>query len=601
MYSGKGGINFDLEKSVGALQHRGPDGEGFYRSSYCHLGMCRLAIIDIVQGGQPSYSEDKKIISVFNGEIYNHRELRRLLKTRGHIFNSRSDAELIPHLYEEFGETFAEHLVGMFAIAIFCEERKLLTLVRDRLGEKPIWFHVKEQVLRFSSEIKGLVPLSVPMKINHERLSEYLQFGYINAPNSAFQDIFQVKPGHIYVYDGKVLKEKEYWNAWKETNTLEIGEDSQDFGLKLIENSVVQSLDSERPIGVFLSGGIDSSLIASIARKASPELMTFSIGFSQKNFDESARARQIASMLETIHHEKVISNDIAKVVVEVSNHLDNPFADSSAIPMFELCRFAQEHIAVALSGDGGDEIFAGYDRYRLIMGLNRYPYLVPLIRVIAHSSSRTDRRWKKLKLLLAEKGARERFIASESIFRPEEIGELLKLSSNSDDRECTSTPKSLNWDDQDILKSMQMDDLSHYLPGDLLVKSDIMSMAHGLEVRAPFLDHRIVEFGLSLPDREKITLIENKFFLRRALERYLPKNLTSRKKKGFAVPMNAWIRGELWALINDSLMSKNSPVQDIFEREKLRILLRNFNAGEPVGEKIWTLMMLDLWSRRFLD
>ena len=354
-----------LRKSIAVISHRGPDEEGYFSSPECSLAMCRLSIVDVSHGQQPNYNSSRSVVSVFNGEIYNFRELKALLYSKGVAVDALGDSALIPYLYEVFGENFPSLLQGMFAISIFDINQKKLMLVRDRLGKKPLWYSKTGQSLFFSSELKGLFALGVPKEAETKNFIEYLRFGYINAPRSAYKEIFQLPPASILIFRNGAVEVTEYWNS-SDVNEISISyPEALEETERILREAVRARLVSERPIGAFLSGGIDSTLVSSLMRQeSSSEVHTFSIGFTDPIFDESKFAANVARAIGTVHHEKIVIPEPDLIVNQLGKMLDQPFADSSIIPTYLLSRFARERLVVALSGDGGDEAFAGYERYR---------------------------------------------------------------------------------------------------------------------------------------------------------------------------------------------------------------------------------------------
>ena len=352
-----------VEKSIEKISHRGPDESGFFHHQNCVLGMCRLSIIDVSLGQQPSYNQARDVVSVFNGEIYNFSELRQSLISRGHQIKGLGDSALIPFLYQEYGEAFPSKLQGMFAIALFDTKQNRLILVRDRLGKKPLWYSQKGGNFYFSSEVKGLLSLGVNRKLDESVISEFLRYGYVNAPRSAILDVRQLPPATLLVIENSQSNLKQYWNQSDIPEASISFEDAKHETTRLLRDAVKTRLISERPIGAYLSGGIDSTIVTALMQEESESsIHTYSIGFSDTRFDESIFAKEVAKALGTIHHERVVEADSHLIVETLSKVLDQPFADSSIIPTFLLSKFAREEVVVALSGDGGDEGFAGYER-----------------------------------------------------------------------------------------------------------------------------------------------------------------------------------------------------------------------------------------------
>jgi asparagine synthase (glutamine-hydrolysing) len=588
-----------INSAIKIISHRGPDETGFFLGNNCTLGIARLSIIDVNEGHQPCFSESKDIVSVFNGEIYNFRQLRELLSNKGHIFSNNSDSEIIPHLFEEFGEDFPSKIQGMFAIAIYVKSMNAIYLFRDRMGKKPIWYAIQDGDLHFSSELKGLFPLGVNKEFESSTITEYLSQGYVNAPRSPFKNVFQVRPGSILkVKDGNASS-RQYWKPEDIQESDISWHDALNESEKLIRTAVKERLFSERPLGVFLSGGIDSTLIAAIAQQEISNLKTFSIGFLESEFDESNHAALISKHLGTDHYTSIITPNPEIIVEEVSKMLDQPFADSSVIPTYLLSKFAHEQVVVALSGDGGDESFAGYDRYRANHYLRFINLLLkanPMRKALTEVSS--ESRYGKLLRATAASEPLHRYMNLQSNLpavtvsrltgKPFELGQVIALLP-------------LNFQElESNVRNMQLLDFKTYLPGDLLYKVDITSMANGLEVRSPLLDYRVVEFGLSLPTNYKINPWRNKLILRSLLERFVPANLVNRPKKGFGIPRAKWLREELKPLVLESLVTKEAWVNNYLDRKEIRCLVDSHMKGKDYDASIWTLLMLELWAKNWL-
>ena len=589
-----------VKSAVEMIRHRGPDEMGFFTEGNCGLGMARLSIIDVKEGHQPNFSENRKIVSIFNGEIYNYKSLQSLLRDLGHTLANDSDAEIIPHLYEKYGDDFVLHIQGMFAIAIYDVEKNKLVLARDRLGKKPLWFHNGPNSFAFCSEVKGLFGLGVPREFNPGILHEYLSFGYINSPRSAFHSVYQVKPANLVTFENGKIGERTYWNPDSVPKSTLNSEEVVEQTTSLLRNAVKERLISERPIGVFLSGGIDSSLVAAFAKEEIKDLQTFSIGFEEQDFDESRYARKVANLLGTNHHEEIVRPDPQTLVQSIAKVLDQPFADSSFLPTFILSRFARKSVVVALSGDGGDEVFGGYDRYRFNLNFST----LGMIRSLSHIplfSRFVDEETRRGKFLrsIREKDSFSRYLRMHELGSPRNVERLLGFGANH--QSLTTSFSAEKFDRSDSLKSMQLFDIHNYLPGDLLYKVDLASMANSLEVRSPFLDYRLVEFGLSLPSRYKVSPNQNKIILRRILSQYLPSEFVNRPKKGFGIPRSAWLRNELRDLVESTLLNNDAFVnQHLVKNDVQKIVFSHFN-GRDYGATLWALLMLELWAANWLS
>jgi asparagine synthase (glutamine-hydrolysing) len=604
-----GVVSTNVEKSawvkgaVKAISHRGPDESGFFSTDGYACGMCRLSIIDVASGHQPNFNAQETVVSVFNGEIYNFQELRTLLLRKGFPVRGEGDSALIPYLYEEFGEGFPEKLQGMFAIAIYDTRKQKLILVRDRLGKKPLWYSSTQDNFAFCSENKGLVQLGVAKSFDTSIVSEYLQFGYINAPRSAFKNVFQVKPGSVLVVEKNQIRETEFWNPSSIPDISIDFEDAKRETIRLLREAVKSRLISERPLGAFLSGGIDSTIVSAIMKQESQEdVNTYSIGFDDQKFDESKYARSVANHLETTHHEKIVHPDSELLVTEILEVLDQPFADSSIIPTYLLSKFTRQEVVVALSGDGGDEVFGGYLRYRAGKYLDA---VNPFLRLNPVSNLPTGRmnnvRLKKFLKHSHHQDLLGRYIGFQSLFQESDLIEYLNpevLNQNG----VISFEQ--NWHLSKIkneIRKMQEIDLRTYLPGDLMHKVDMSSMANSLEVRSPFLDFRVVEFGLSLPSKLKIKFGSNKFILKEIAADFVPRAIIDRPKMGFGIPRARWLREEFNSVVHDTLLSPTSLQRGWYRKNSIETILKRHISGENLDHLIWPMLMLELWAKRWLD
>lgn len=592
-----------VNQSIEEISHRGPDEQGFYLGENCTLGMCRLAILDVAHGQQPSFNANKTVVSVFNGEIYNFRELQQLLRMQGVNVDSSGDSALIPYLYEAYGSDFPQLLQGMFAIAVYDIERDELVLARDRLGKKPLWYSPNKDLFAFSSELKGLFRLGVRKEVETRSLEEYLRFGYINTPRSAYRNVFQVPPASIMTLCKNQISISEYWST-SDSKEISISfPEAVEETERLIRQAVKSRLVSERPIGAFLSGGIDSTIVTALMQEESESRVhSFSIGFSDPKFDESHFSRQIAEIIGTIHHEKVVQPQPELILNELGKMLDHPFADSSIIPMYLLSKFAREKLVVALSGDGGDEAFAGYARYRAGLLLNTINPILTLNPSRLLPTNRVENsRIRKLLRHSNRRTPKERYRGFQSLLENRDIGyllnpELIGLNTSDDfDLLWNSLPT------ENLLRKMQEMDFKTYLPGDLMYKVDISSMANSLEVRSPFLDFRVVEFGLSLPNRFKIQNGESKFILREIARKYVPAKLVNRPKMGFAIPRGRWLREELRTMVWDVLLDESSRNRGWYQQENLKKVLMKHQSGVQLDSTIWPIFMLELWARNWID
>jgi asparagine synthase (glutamine-hydrolysing) len=564
--------------------------------------MCRLAIIDIKGGKQPSRDYSGRIISVFNGEIYNFKDLRNLLIKKGYSLSGVGDSECIPFLYKEFGDDFPKHLNGMFAIALWDVEKKRGLLVRDRFGKKPLWYKSDGYRTSFASELKGLRELNDRLDFDPARLPEYLQFGYINAPRSIYKDVQQLIPGTTIAFDECGVKESRYWEFPRGLRSDLTYEEAKSEAKSLITDAVKLRLISEKPIGAFLSGGIDSSLVTALmSRELGAETHSYSIGFDNPKFDESGFARNVADHLGVKHHEKIVLPDPNLILNEIARVLDQPFADSSIIPTYLLAKFARNEVVVALGGDGGDEVFGGYTRYRVARLLNRLNFLLllsptPLLQKLAIK----DRRVEKLLRHSKFQSLRSRYFGFQSLIKSTEVNKFVKTEI---DEVIFNLEIIKLWnltESQTQLQKLQKFDLQTYLPGDLMYKADIATMANSLELRSPLLDYRVVEFGITLPDQFKVKSGVSKRILREILYEFVPRNLVDRPKMGFGIPQGDWLREELFDLVKMKLCTEESFICHWINMEELRNTVSMHKRGANHDRIIWPLLTLELWAENWL-
>ena len=592
---------FRVREMVGTLRHRGPDDEGVQTLGAACLGVRRLAIIDLSGGHQPIANEDGSILAVQNGEIYNFEELRQELRRRGHRFTTDTDTEVLPHAYEEFGEDFVTHLRGMFALAIWDGPRSKLILARDRVGKKPLNYTLRNDSLAFASELQALLPLSPDRAVNDEAIREYLTFGYVRAPQTAFRAIRKLQPGHILAFESGRARERRYWQPrFSPKQKLSEAEALERLEVELLE-AVRLRLISDVPLGAFLSGGLDSSaVVALMARVASGPVRTFSIGFGAKDYDELRYARMVAEAFGTEHSEYVVTPDAAEVLPMLVRHLGEPFADSSIVPTFHVARIAREKVTVALTGDGGDELFAGYERYRgmqVAETLERVPRL--LRRIAANTAAavpatsswpRVARRARRftMSLPLPPRDRYQRWMGY--LTDPAIYGERIAAGPVGYAWEETISASGATGSVDRLLAI----DLVNYLPGDLLVKVDIASMATSLEARSPFLDHRVVEFAATLPEHMKLRGRDQKYLLRRLMTGVLPPPVLARRKMGFGVPVGEWMRGPLRALVVEHVA--NGPDRGYVRPARVRsVVAEHLSGAADHTPAIWSLLMLELW------
>ncbi len=612
-----------LDRMTDSLVHRGPDDRGCRVEPLQQdaaglvpgvaLGFRRLSIIDLAGGHQPLSNEDGSIWLVFNGEIYNYRELRRRLEGSGHIFRTDSDSETIVHLYEDLGLGCFEHLNGMFAIAIWDRNKRQLLLARDRLGKKPLYYQFRNQQLLFGSELKALAASpSFDRSISPAAIDQFLTYQYVPHPNSIYSCAKKIPPGHCAIVRDGELQLKNYWQVnWQREDAIDERQAANQLQ-ELLHDSIRLRLRSDVPLGAFLSGGIDSSLIVALSQAQLEEpLNTFSIGFNETDFDETRYARLVAGWVRTQHREYKVTPDAVSILDQLVHHYDEPFGDSSAIPTWYLCQWTRQHVTVSLTGDGGDELFAGYERYRAL-SLSRWldrlagPILGSRFVQGLPASNRQRsfvRRLQRFGEALNQPLAR-RYMNWIQIF-PERVRaelyaeDFVEQLPNEDPFEFFETAwKSL--ESRDVLTRASLADLVTYLPCDLMTKVDIASMAHGLECRQPFLDYRLVEFAAALPSRLKFRQGRGKRILRSAFDRLLPRQIWTRKKMGFGVPLGSWFQKELRPLTEQRLLGTDARCHQYFRPEALRQIVDQHMSGQ-VNQcyRLWNLLFFESWLRKW--
>ncbi|MDY6862826.1 MAG: asparagine synthase (glutamine-hydrolyzing) [Thermodesulfobacteriota bacterium] len=631
-----GKINFNLEDNVDPflirsmveiMHHRGPDAKGYLfmsgRSNLSPLvlskinkdilstwpadnysiglGHCRLSIIDISSGHQPMSNENKTIWIVFNGEIYNYRILRRELIQAGHTFRTNSDTEVILHGYEEYGLKFVDRLSGMFAVAIWDNNLKRLVLARDRFGEKPIYYKITDSYFIFASELKAILKESrIKKEIDPDALYDFFTLQFIPDPHSIVSGIFKLPPGYIGVIENKKIQLSPYWKIGFGNHA---GKKDR-IPIKTLDNLLTQAvssmLESEVPLGAFLSGGIDSSIIVAMMSKVyRQKIKTFSIGFKEESYNELIHAREVAKYFNTDHHEFIVDYNIQAILPKIVFYLDEPFADSSAIPTYYLSKLAREYVTVAITGDGSDELLAGYRRYSAKKLLKIIKFIPDtLLKTLDFLLPQKDcyygkSKAKSIKMLIEyNRSQKIGYVSWQPLFTPEFILELI-LEAEGKNRGETLNLKSYfeECKSLDPISQMLFVDQKTFLPGDILTKVDRMSMANSLETRIPFLSPPFAEFINSLPlDLKLKGFHKNKFILKKFAAKYLPDEIIKRKKQGFAVPIGTWLKNELKDYTKDILLSKKSKERGIFNDEKIyNLIFEHQNSFNDHGARIWSL------------
>lgn len=607
-----------LKSMCDRMLHRGPDSEGLLVTKGFALGMRRLSIIDLKTGDQPVWNEGKTVVAVMNGEIYNFRELRKELESLGYKFFTESDTEVLPHLYEEYGDDLVDKLNGMFAIALWDFKKDRLILFRDRFGEKPLYYGVFGENLFFASELKVL--LSHP-EINPEldlaSLQSYLSYDYVPAPLSIYKGISKLPAAHKLVWENGAPEVSKYWKLsfHKKEKKPTIAEASSETA-QTLSQSVKKRLVSDVPLGVLLSGGIDSSTIAAFAQEhSSKKVKTFSIGFEEDSFDESEYAREVASHLETEHYEDRLSVDSAKDLIgDIGEWLDEPLSDGSLIPTYLLSRFVRKHVTVALGGDGGDEIFAGYPMYLghkvarmydMIPRVLRSRVIEPIVNSLPTRTNNLSFDYKAKRFVRASNNDLvTRHHSWFGSFSVDETQGLLAafVRSETKDIDIYAGAKRLlkECNALDEIEQMQFLDMNYYLAEDILAKVDRASMAVSLEVRAPFLDQHVAEYAASLPSEYKLRGRTTKFILKNAVKDLLPDRIINRPKKGFGIPIADWLKGSLKPLMRDMLSEERILKQGLFSSRYVENLMREHENGTKNHYKqLWTLLVFQLWYENF--
>ena len=602
-----------VDRMNDTLRHRGPDDGGVYVDIGIGLGHRRLSIIDVAGGHQPMTNEDETVWVLLNGEIYNYTALRADLVSRGHRFKTNSDTEAIVHLYEEYGESCFERLRGMFAIAIWDSRRRELVLARDRVGKKPLFYSANGNRILFGSELKAvLAGDSIPQDVDYEAMSDYFSFGYVPAPKTIYRAVRKVLPGHFIVANRNGIRDRQYWDiSFRETEQRTEAEWCDLLRSELCEATRIR-LMSEVPLGAFLSGGVDSSsVVAMMAKTSSTPVVTCSIGFPVKEYDESKYARQVAEQMGTEHHEDMVTPDALPIIDKLAWHYDEPFADSSAVPTYYVSKAARQHVTVALGGDGGDENFAGYRRYRFDVFENRmrsylphgfrkavfgplgrwYPPLAWAPRVVRGKATFQSLSYSPL----------EGYFNSVSLFRPSEKPKLFSqdLRTKLAGYESISVLQQYydRADTTDPLSRIQYVDIKTYLPDDILVKVDRASMAVSLEVRAPYLDHKFMEAVAKIPSSLKLHGGEGKYILKKSLEPVLPHDILYRSKMGFAVPLHKWFREDLKDVAYSAIFDSTDGLLD---KKFLKKVWNDHQAGTfNRSAYLWSVLMFRKWQSTF--
>ncbi|MBK9165445.1 MAG: asparagine synthase (glutamine-hydrolyzing) [Acidobacteria bacterium] len=600
-----------LDAMCRAIAHRGPDDQGTVVRGRAALGMRRLAIIDLATGQQPIFSEDNRLAIVFNGEIYNYLDLKAELESKGYRFRTNSDTETILHAFEEYGAECVDHLRGMFAIAIWNFESEELFLARDRVGKKPLFYGTAgDGAFIFGSELKSLVlHPGIDRTIDPEALDAYLAFGYVPEHLCIFGAIKKLEPGHTLLLAKGKISTRRYWKLPEDRVEGRSDDEIAEELVERLREAVRVRLISEVPLGAFLSGGIDSSaVVGMMAELSDGPVKTFSIGFNEDSFNELEYARRAARHFKTDHHEFIVTPELVDTVDDIAWHFDEPFADSSALPTFMVAKLAREHVTVVLSGDGGDELFGGYTRYKTALGrqwARRLPHF--LRQAIAAAAIRLPHsaRGKNYLYNIAQDHIGRYIDLVSVINRPqrqmlysEDLRRQLNGKNGGPEEKFSEISGSRGT--ADLLGPLMALDFKTYLPSDIMVKVDRMTMANSLEARSPLLDQELIEFAAGIPSDLKLKGGETKYILKKALGGFVPKEILYREKQGFGVPIEAWINRELRDDIRETLLDKNSLGRKLFDRLYIEVLLGEHSSGRrDHSHAIWALFMLEKWQERY--
>ena len=604
---------------VKALAHRGPDDTGVFIENDVALGVTRLSIIDLAGGHQPLHNEDKTIWLVCNGEIYNFMELREYLSKKGHVFYTKTDTEVIVHLYEEYGDGCLNKLKGMFAFAIFNQKKKELFIARDRFGIKPLYYYADNSQLIFASEIKSILQFpDFKRDLDLIALDQYFTFEYVPAPRSIFRNIKKLPAAHYLTYREKNINVSKYWDIdFSQSQVLLDEREAKDKLAGLLNTVIKRHLISDVPLGVFLSGGIDSSTITALSsRLSNKRIKTFSIGFKENSFDESEYALKVSALYNTSHHHHIFEiSDLLRIIPKAMYYLDEPLADASFFPTYLLSNFARQNVTVVLSGEGGDEIFAGYPTYQAHKLAEFYKYIPEYIRnnlinkvinrlPVSVDNFSLDFKAKKFISFLSSDAALRHiywmgsfnFQDRVKLYSPSPREAL--MADNLYDTLSAYLLQSKNCCELDLFQYL---DIKTYLQDDLLVKADRAGMANSLEIRVPYLDHELVEFVFSLSPRLRLKNLNTKYILKEIARDFLPRDIIKRQKKGFGIPIASWIKNDFKEVILDALGKDKIKKEGFFNYAYIEKLLREHFANKTDNrKKIWTLFMFELWLKEYL-
>ncbi len=606
-----------LIKMGDKIAHRGPDAHGEYLDD--GVGLChrRLSIIDLsAAGNQPMFSEDGNLVIVFNGEIYNYLELRKDLEKKGYAFKTKTDTEVILALYKNEGPRCLDKLFGMFAIALWDKRKQELFLARDRLGKKPLYYYHNKKQFIFSSEIKSILEIeSVPKEIRHDAIYDFFVYQYVPESKSIFKNIHKLNPGHFLTINKNGIKIQQYWDVTFKPQSTSNEDEITDGLLDVINICTKQRMISDVPLGAFLSGGVDSSgIVALMAKNSEEPVVTCSIGFDSKKFDEVKYAKQVAGQYQTAHHELTVKENILDNLEHLVSFFDEPFADPSLVPTFFVSQLAKTKVTVALAGDGGDENFAGYSKYSVdkiendlrkkVPGFIRKNLLPPFVNPLKNSNIRSLNRAGTL-LDAVSKHPAEGFYLTNTFMTDAMWNRIANDNLKKEVKGYHPSTQSIDFynavDADDHLSRVLYTDIKTYLVGDILVKVDRMSMANSLEVRAPILDHRVVEYAASIPSSLKLNQKEKKYILKKSFSPLLPPDILYRKKMGFSVPLAHWLRNELKSTAEEKLFRLDNGLSHYFKPAEIKnIWLEHQQQIKDHSATLWSLLMFEFWWQQYI-
>jgi asparagine synthase (glutamine-hydrolysing) len=599
-----------LKRMADVMAHRGPDDEGFFSSGPVGLAHRRLSIIDLTGGHQPMFNEDGSIVLVFNGEIYNHRELRAALESKGHVYRTHADTESIIHTYEEYGDDFEAQLTGMFAFALWDARRRRLVLSRDRLGIKPLYYTQHQDQLLFASEIKALLSVTgVARRVDLDALESYLTVRYVPGPKTMFKDIYRLQPGHTLTVQNEKLRIHSYWDLEYTEEPRSEEELSEELGALLVE--VCRShLMTEVPYGVLLSGGLDSSTVVAVLRSLLDDrLATFTIGYDNADHvNEFAYARKVSEHADTWHREVSLpAKEFADWIPKLVWHLDEPIGDPACVPLYFVARYAKQHATVLHSGEGADELFAGYGIYQKMLAIEkvRANRIFPLIKMLSNAILPLSGAIKgSAYLRLLQHPLQQRYRGVSGHYIPHYLNHICnadfiaKSSSSFLSDAYSSYYQRVR--DQPDLNQMLYVDTKVWLPDDLLIKADKMTMAASVELRVPFLDHRLVEFAARLPVSYKLRGTQGKFLLKKVMESFLPRDIIYRRKSGFALPLPEWFRKELYELARHLMLRPGNAMSTFLNLSYIEHMLERHRSGVcDFSFQLWALLLLEYWFEEY--